>query len=272
MRVLIMTDMEGVSGIVVWNQVNGGDPMYEECRRLYTEEINAAVRGAKSAGATEIVVVDCHGAGGGWTFNSLVPELLHPDCEWVAHHPWSRYTELLEKGCDACLLVGMHARAATPDGVLCHTISTTNWRHLRFNDKYVGEVGINAALCGHYGCPCVLVTGDEATCRESVDLLGEGLTTVAVKKGLSRYSARQIPPVRARQMIVEGARNALQDPSKVKPYVPGEPTAITIEIGTVDNALHFKGRPGVEFPDDLTVVSRGENWMQAWNQIWDWKV
>ena len=95
MRVLIMSDMEGVSGIVVWEQVNGGAPMYEEGRKLYTEEINAAVRGARAAGATEIVVVDCHGAGGGWSFNSLVPELLDPDCEWVAHHTWSRYTELL---------------------------------------------------------------------------------------------------------------------------------------------------------------------------------
>ena len=52
MRVLIMSDMEGVSGIVVWDQVNGGAPMYEEGRQLYTEEINAAVRGAKAAGAT----------------------------------------------------------------------------------------------------------------------------------------------------------------------------------------------------------------------------
>ncbi len=58
MRVLIMADMEGVSGIVVWDQVNGGAPMYEEGRRLYTEEINAAVRGAKAAGATEVVVVN----------------------------------------------------------------------------------------------------------------------------------------------------------------------------------------------------------------------
>mgnify|MGYP003383545358 CR=1 FL=1 len=110
MRVLIMTDMEGVSGIVVWDQVNAGRPMYEEGRRLYTEEINAAVRGARAGGATEIVVVDCHGAGGDYTFNSLIPEMLEPDCEWVAHHAWGRYTELLEKGCDACLLVGMHAR------------------------------------------------------------------------------------------------------------------------------------------------------------------
>ncbi len=268
MRVLIMTDMEGVSGIVVWEQVNGGAPMYEEGRKLYTEEINAAVRGAKAAGATEIVVVDCHGAGGGWTFNSLIPDMLDPDCDWVAHHAWSRYTELLEKGCDACLLVGMHARAGTPDGVLCHTISTTTWRNLYFNDDLVGESGINAALCGHYGVPVLLVTGDEATCREVSGLLGLGLTTVAVKRGLTRYSARQIPPARARAMIEDGARRALSNLKAVKPYVPGKPTTITIDLGTVDSAEQFRGRHGVEIVDPLKVVSRGKNWLTAWNQIW----
>jgi D-amino peptidase len=267
-KVLIMCDMEGVSGIVVWEQVNGGAPMYEEGRKLYTEEINAAVRGAKAAGATEIVVVDCHGAGGGWTFNSLIPELLHPDCNWVAHHTWSRYTELLEQGCDACLLVGMHARAGTPDGVLCHTISTTNWRNLYFNDDLVGESGINGALCGHYGVPILLVTGDEATCRETRELFGTGLTTVAVKRGLSRYSARQIPPVRARQLIEEGAKHALSNLHAVKPYVPAKPTTITVDLGTVDNAAQFRGRAGVEVVEPLKVVSQADDWMTAWNQIW----
>lgn len=271
MRVLIMSDMEGVSGIVVWEQVTGGDPMYEECRRLYTEEINAAVRGAKRAGATEIVAVDCHGAGGGWTFNSFVPELLDPDCDWVSHHPWSRYTELLEQGCDACLCVGMHARNNTPDGVLCHTISTVKWHNLWFNDDLVGELGINAALCGHYNCPVVLVTGDEAICREAKGLLGENLTTVAVKRGLTRFSARNIPPVRARQMIEEGAYQALQNISAVKPYIPAKPTKITVELTSADKAADFMGRHGVTIADtQLQVVSEGENWMQAWDQVWHW--
>ena len=270
MRVLIMCDMEGVSGIVVWEQVNGGAPLYEECRRLYTLEVNAAVRGARAAGATDIVAVDCHGAGNAWNFNSLIPEKLDPDCDWVSHHPWSRYTELLEQGCDACLLVGMHARAGTPDGVLCHTISTTTWQNLWFNDDLVGETGINAALCGHYGCPILLVTGDEATCREASELIGPGLTTVAVKRGLTRYSARNIPPVRARQMIEEGARRALRDRKAEKPYVPAKPTTITVELSTVDSGKRFMGRHGVEFDGPLKVRSRGKDWLEAWNQVWHW--
>src|SRR3954468_6196202 len=237
MRVLLMSDMEGVSGIINWDQVNGGAPMFEEGRRLYTEEINAAVRGAMAAGAKDVVVVDCHGAGGGFTFNSFIPELIHPDCQWVSGHQWSRYTEMFEEGgCDAALMIGMHARANTPDGVLCHTISTSTWRNLWFNDDLVGEFGINAALCGHYGCPVTLITRDGGPCREGRELLGDGLHAVAVKKGLTRYSARNIPPKRAREMIEDGAKAAVSSAIRPKPYVPAKPTPIHVDLGTVDSA------------------------------------
>lgn len=268
MRVLIMSDMEGVSGIVDWPQVNGGAPMYEEGRRLYTEEINAALRGARAAGAREVVVVDCHGAGGGWNFNSLIPELLDPDCDWVAHHSWTGYTELLEQGCDAALFVGMHARAGTPDGVLSHTVSSEAWHNLWFNGVLVGETGINAALCGHFGCPVLLVTGDRATCDEAGALLGDGLTRVPVKRGLSRYSARQIPPVRARQMIEEGARQALRDLKAVAPYDPGKPCEIVVEVSAPDRADRFRNKAGVEMLDSRRVASRGADWWTAWRQFW----
>ena len=89
MKVFIVSDLEGVSGVTNPGQIVGGSPMYEESRRLYTEEMNAAVRGAKAAGATEIVVMDCHGAGGGWSFNSLVHDLLDPDCEYVVQEEWT---------------------------------------------------------------------------------------------------------------------------------------------------------------------------------------
>ena len=270
MRVLIMSDMEGVSGIVVWDQVEGGAAMFEEGRLLYTEEINAAVRGAKAAGATEIVVVDCHGAGKGWTFNSLIPEMIDPDCEWVAHHGWGRFDDMWKDGCNACLLIGMHARNNTPDGVLCHTISSVRYHNLWFNDDLVGETGVNAALNGHYGVPIALVTGDTAVCREAKELLGEGLPTVAVKKGLSRYSARQIPPVRAREMIEKASKEALSDLTKVRPYVPDKPTTIKIEVSSVDKLADFKGRHGVEITGPITAESRGEDWMTAWDQFWSY--
>ena len=268
MRVFIVSDMEGVAGITKWDQVNGGTSLYEEGRALYTEEINAAVRGARTAGATEIVVMDCHGAGGGWTFNSLIPERLDPGCEFVVQHEWTEYTDLLEQGCDAALFVGMHAMAGTADGLLSHTVSSSQWTNLSFNGVSVGESGINAALCGQWGCPVLLVTGDQAVCREAHALLGEGLTTVSVKTALGRYSARHVTPTRARQMIEEGAAAALGDLNAVAPYVPSSPVEITVEFVTPDHLEKYRFVPGVEIIDGRTIVSRANDWWTAWRQFY----
>ena len=267
MRVHVISDMEGVAGIVKWEQVSGGEPLYEEGRRLYTEEINASVRGAKAAGATEIVVMDCHGAGKGWTFNSLVPDLLDPDCEFVVQDKWTAYTAFLEQGCDAALFVGMHARAGTPDGVLNHTVSGQEWQNLTFNGTLVGETGINAALCGTWGCPVLLVTGDSAVCREARELLGEGLATVEVKEGLGQFSARQLPAPRARELIEEGAKNALSDLKAVAPYDPGKPCEIEVEFKLTDAARNYGRKPGVEQTGPRTVISRADDWWSAWQQF-----
>jgi D-amino peptidase len=267
MKVHVISDMEGVAGIVRWEQVSGGEAMYEEGRRLYTEEINAAVRGARAAGATEIVVMDCHGAGKGWEFNSLVPDLLDPGCEYVVQQHWTEYTEFLESGCDAALFVAMHARAGAADGVMNHTVSGHSWRNLWFNGTLVGETGINAALCGHWGCPVLLVTGDEAVCAEARDLLGPGLTTVAVKRGFGRFAARNVAPLRARELIEEAAGSALADPTAVGPYDPGRPCEIRVEFNTSSALDEYRHRPGVEVVDSRELVCRADDWWTAWRQF-----
>ena len=257
--------MEGVAGIVKWQQTTGGEKLYDEGRALYTEEINAAVRGAKAAGATEIVVMDCHGAGGAYDFNSLLPDLLDPACEYVVQQEWTEYTAFLESGCDAALFVGMHAMAGTADGVLSHTVSGQAWQSLRFNGTLVGETGINAALCGHWGVPVLLVTGDRAVCKEGRELLGDGLTTVEVKEGLGRFSARMKTPREARALIEDGARQALSDLSAVAPYEPGRPCEIAIEFTTPDRLQEFANRKAVEVTGPSSLVVRGDDWWSAWS-------
>src|SRR5205823_13128353 len=137
--------------------------------------------------------------GKGHDFNSLIAEDLDPDCEFVVQEEWTEYTGFLEDGCDAALFVGMHAMAGTADGLLNHTVSGVDWQNLWFNGTPVGETGINAALCGTWGCPVLLVTGDTASGREAKALLGDGLTTVEVKEGLGTKTARLLPPRRARE-------------------------------------------------------------------------
>jgi len=266
-RTLIVSDMEGVAGICKWDQVSAGTPLYEEGRRLYTQEINAAVRGARAAGATDVVVMDCHGAGGDSTFNSLIHEDLEPDCEYVIQSEWTQDASALEEGCDAAILIGMHARAGTPTGVLSHTVSTTDWTNLFFNGQLVGETGINAAWCGAFGCPVAFVSGDDATCAEASELLGPRLATAAVKRGLGRYSARMVAPARARQMIEEGVENSLRLKAWPEPYDPGHPCEIRVEHINPRLPEAYTRRPGVELVDPRTVVARVDDWLSAWRLL-----
>jgi len=267
MRVHVISDMEGVAGVVKWAQTSGGEALYAEARVLYTEEINAAVRGAFTGGATEVVVMDCHGAGGDWTFNSLIADRLDPRCEWVVQREWTEYTAFLEAGCDAALFVGMHAKAGTPDGVLCHTVSSREWVDLRFNGTSVGETGINAALCGNWGCPVLLVTGDEAVCREGGELLGDGLLTVATKTGLGRFSARLIAPSVVRDRIEAAAAEALSDLTRVAPYLPAGPAEIVVDFATSDEVERYWHREGIEVRSGTQVAVTADDWWTAWRRF-----
>ena len=268
MRIHVISDMEGVGGIVNGSQTNAGEPLYDEGRKLYTEEINAAVRGAFAAGATEVCVMDHHGAGQGFSFNSLVPDLLDPRCEYVVQQDWTEYTGFLEEGCDACLLVGMHAMAGAPTGVMAHTVSGPDYQNLWFNGTLVGETGINAALCGHWGAPVLLVTGDDVACREATDLLGDGLTSVVVKRGIGGNAARMIPPVRCRELMEEGAKASLADLKAVEPYRPPPPVEIKVEYKGTKEPTRLAGRPGIELLDPRTLVSRADDWWTAWSQFY----
>ena len=116
--------------------------------------------------------------------------------------------------------------------------------------------------------PMLLVTGDRAVCEETKELLGDGLTTVEVKQGLGRFSARHIPPKRARKMIEDGAKQALSNLKAVPPWDPGSPCEVKVEFTNSDQTEAFVHRLGVELLDGRTIVSRADNWWDAWRQMY----
>lgn len=260
--------MEGIGGIVKWDQVMAGKPQYEEGRRLYTAEVNAAVRGAKKAGAKEIIVVDGHGAGGDYSFNSLIKDQLESGAEYVFGYRWGCYVEPLMEA-DAMLLPGAHAMAGTHDGILSHTMSTENFRTALINGQPVGESGIVAAIAGSFDVPIVFVSGDEATCREVKTLVGPTLHTVEVKKSLSRYATRCLAPSDACHRIEIGVEKALKDRAHwPKPLKFGSPVELKVELSNPDKSSAFEGRIGCEVLNPMTIVAKGENFWQVWDQFW----
>jgi D-amino peptidase len=90
------------------------------------------------------------------------------------------------------------------------------------------------------------------------------VTTVAVKQGLGSGSARMIPPVRARELIEAGAKQALQDLSAVPPYDPGRPCEIKVEFKRTQPADRLRFHPGVERLDGRTIRVEAPTWWDAW--------
>jgi D-amino peptidase len=99
-------------------------------------------------------------------------------------------------------------------------------------------------------------------------LLGDGLTTVAVKQGLGRFSARHVAPLRAREMIEKAAVTALADLTAVPPYSPGAPCEIRVELATSDDVERYRHHAVVEIADGRTLVSRADDWWTAWRQFY----
>ena len=60
-RVFISVDMEGVAGVATLDQILRGGSGYPRAQELMTAEANAAIRGAFTGGADEVVVNDSHG-------------------------------------------------------------------------------------------------------------------------------------------------------------------------------------------------------------------
>jgi D-amino peptidase len=156
--------------------------------------------------------------------------------------------------------------AGAERGVLSHTVSSTNWHALYFNGVEVGEVGINAALCGNWGVPVKLVTGDDVVCAEASTLLGGELHTLAVKTALGRFSARHLAPARARERLEAAARDAVQASTPV--YDPGAPCTITVELNTADQADPYRHRAGVTLKGPRTIEATATTWWDAWRALY----
>lgn len=226
MRLLIAADMEGISGVVDWDHVNPEHKEYARFRKLMTAEVNAAVRGGFDAGAETVLIADGHASG-----RNILIEELDPRARLHSGSP-SPLTMVagVESGVDGVLFIGYHARAGTEKAVLDHTWSSQRVANLWLNGDLIGETGLNAALCGHFGAPVLMVSGDRAVCEEARDLLGD-IEIVAVKEGTGRSAASCLAPDVAVERIYQGARRAVTRLSRRdNPGILHVPPPITLTI------------------------------------------
>jgi len=243
-KVFITVDLEGVSGYARWD---AADRQRE--RELITDDASAAAAGCFDAGATEVLVGEAHA-----NMRNLIPERLDPRAKFLSGEPKPlNHMAGLDETFDAAMLVGYHARAGTLNAVMCHTYSLCIYS-LRFNGIEVGELGTDAAIAGHFGVPVVMVAGDEAACAEARALLGPGVQTMAVKKGLGRFVAEMLPLGAARAAIRAGAAAGLRDRAACKPFVIAPPVRVEVTFTSPSHADALFGFPGLRRVDGCTVA------------------
>lgn len=276
MQIYISADMEGITGLVDALDVQPGGTDYERGRVMMTEDVNAAIRGAVTAGATRILVNDAHGP-----MRNLLPDLLHPAASLVRGRPKPMgMLEGLDGSFDAALCVGYHARAGAL-GVMSHSFMGHEIEDMWLDEYAVGEIGLVHATAAALGVPVRLLTGDDAACAE-VTSWDPGVRAVEVKQARDRFAAELRPVPEARQAIETAVAQTLEamsgetatsdtlvaTPAGLRPASPAPGSASAGRVLSDQPTLAVRwqssavaalllGIPGVTLRDSRTIQATG---------------
>jgi D-amino peptidase len=251
--------MEGICGVDNWRAIAHGFEEFEDGRIQITEDVNAAIRGLRAAGAGEIVVVDAHGSGG--ANKNLIPEKLEVGVE--LHQERStrdRLPKALDRCYNAAVFIGFHPMADTEDGFFPHTITLVP--RIKVNGIPVGETAITAYTLGEYGIPVIMVTGDQALIREARSFLPR-VEVVKVKTSSSKRETKSLPPVKARELIEGTAYRAVSKIRELRPLMVEKPVEIEMSFPNEDYASLAARLPRTARIGNISVSYTAENWAEA---------
>ena len=265
MKIMVMTDLEGVSGINGKNDHIGNQlvNLPVACQVL-VDEVNAVVDGLAAGGADEIVVWDGHGPSNSIDITKLNPPAmlgtiggaLHPVC-----YCDSTYNGVVQ--------LGAHAFQGTSDGYLCHSYDSHGINNMWLNEECIGEIGMCAKIAAYFHVPTLLVTGDEAACREAAAQI-PGVDTVVVKKGLSRYTAINRNPKIVQKELREAAENCVRRIGDFAlPPIPHEGCQLRIELKDENIACSYEMR-GWERLGPTVVQTSADDIIDVFAQYCGW--
>lgn len=258
LKVYISADMEGVVGVVTDQQLGPSGFEYTRFREFMTQEVIAAIEGARDAGATEILVSDSHGNG-----QNLLIEKLPQDITLV--RAWPRPLMMMQgidETFDAAIFIGYHASTDNPNGIRAHTMASARLASVKLNGTPMPEAGINAAIAGHFGVPVVMISGDDAIVDEARKLLGD-IEGAVVKWSIGFHSGRTIMPEAAYELIRAKAAAALRRLDDFSPYRLQTPITADVRFKNYRPSEVLAYLPIVERTDSHSIRFVGENMVEV---------
>lgn len=269
MRIFISADMDGITGITHPDQMFEGRPGYAAGCEAMTADVNAAIEGAlRAAPGAEFVVADGHSQG-----RNLLIEKLHAAAALVCGpmHETSRPLSQAQgiEGCQLAFFVGYHAKAGTEGGLLAHTWAGPVIADVRLNGLSVGEVGINAAVAGHWDIPLGMVSGAHDL-RPELEALNCGILLAQTKQSYGRTVALCLSAKKSRAVITETAEAAVKarQQGKLKPFKPTLPVTMEVDTHRREQAQKAAQVPGVKQTEERTVSVTAESTLQAALTMW----
>jgi D-amino peptidase len=257
MKTWISFDMEGVAGIVDWDQCRpSGGARYDVGCQLMLAEVNAAIEGAIAGGATEVVLNDSHG-----TMANLDPRAVAGNARSITgRHKPLYMMQGLDESFDAVFLVGYHGSISGRPSTLSHTYNPEVFAAARVNGTEVGESGINALVAEHFGVPIAFVSGDAVTWAET-EPFAPGAEHVVTKESITRFSAANLHPAESCRLIREGAERAARAVAAGSVGTPGisRPATLELDVQTGDMAEVATWARGVERTGERTVAITGDD-------------
>ncbi|PTQ57380.1 MAG: D-aminopeptidase dipeptide-binding protein DppA [Candidatus Carbobacillus altaicus] len=255
MKFYISVDMEGLAGVVSPEQLTPEGRLYHEARRLLTREVNVIVEMLAELGAEKIIVKDAHYHG----LNLLLGELSKKAQYVLGGTGYKERFPGLDETFHAALLIGYHGKAGAFPAIRDHTISSKGWQMVYLNQMPLGEIALDALLIGVQKVPVALVSGDQETCREAREVLGETVMTLTTKTAINRHAAL----IEAPEAVYERYRIILKEivqhiKTSSRPAFPvyelSPPYTLTIRFFTTEQADARRGSDGLcERVDAFTV-------------------
>ncbi len=230
MRVFVSADIEGITGLVSWSQAEGPAGSKHDfafARKMYTHDVSAAVRGARAAGATHVVVIDAHGTG-----KNLLVEDLPEGTQLISGYGAGVHgmMEGIQNGFDAAMLVGYHGMAGTAEGVMEHALAGGLHRFW-LNGMEAGEMAVSAATAGAFGIPLVFVSSDDAGCAEALRV-NPALGTYSTKSGMGKFMAQLKHPSETGPGIELAAKLAMERAKDIPPVLVEGQVTVRCEFHT----------------------------------------
>ena len=264
-NVFISFDLEGISAVSSWREIKKDARDLERVRRIATQEVNAAVRGARKSGKSigEITICDAHASG-----ENLLPDELDAGVTLVKGTPRKYYMmHGIGSEYSVAFFIGYHAMAGTRYAGMEHTYSSASVYSVKINGQYVGESEINAALAGYYGVPLGLVTGDDMLIAEIKKFFGRHVETVVTKRGISRFAAQCRHPHDVEREIETKAARAVKNVSKLKVFKFRSPIRADIDLATTLITDLVELLPGVKRTDGRKVTFRTKDILEFYRLL-----